>query len=692
MNSSRIFQLLLSVFLIISPELLALSRSRQQASRLQAVETLQRQQLARRMALQVRLRSVRTMQKRHMHPGVIIAEYGTLIESAIAAGKFAVKIGAVLGAIIWEGNREELLAEQKKAAEAEHKKEIERKKGTHEITIAGTPGQNGTYVLISNRGNVKLPKNGQVLLDSAVRIGNYLYNVEDGQLVAFKRINLTNNYYAQIAEARWQGGGKWEAQAQSVAARGRQKLIDAVNAELEQRRQAALQAHAAAARIEIVPKPLISEEEIAQIAAAEKKAAAEQDSQDTPRIFKPTDGYNSSSGQETLNTAVWEPLGTLISIDNGDIVRLTPVPNTNEYTGVILKRAIIPGTTDTITAALYIQWTNAIKAKQAERATSAVATPTVQDGWPSDWTSEQKTNVKRAYDELHALRLQYGNLGDLATNVHVPDSYRNLDDDCKSYLRTYFRVYEERLPLPAPQVVVSTVVPETEVAAPPATIHPHGLYRAVTNVGSVLSDGQTALDEAYVDSQGRLWGVDGEGLVLFEQGIAHGLYTEDYIGTFVNDNPDMLQQAKKHKETVRAQKQQAQEEAKKRNGAGGGGPEDEKDRDKNKNKKVNWTAYDYKHMSSKLIEWKEIIKSTLRGPAKYKHGINVEELERKVWDLGIKCWENLTTGEVWKILKVEQIIGADLGIETKYVLVKMTADTIHGQPISPARVAELLKK
>lgn len=49
---------------------------------------------------------------------------------------------------------------------------------------------------------------------------------------------------------------------------------------------------------------------------------------------------------------------------------------------------------------------------------------------------------------------------------------------------------------------------------------------------------------------------------------------------------------------------------------------------------ISWSPHGYKHISPKNNSWNKIIKSTKSGPAKYKPGENIEQLERSVWETG----------------------------------------------------------
>lgn len=102
---------------------------------------------------------------------------------------------------------------------------------------------------------------------------------------------------------------------------------------------------------------------------------------------------------------------------------------------------------------------------------------------------------------------------------------------------------------------------------------------------------------------------------------------------------------------------------------------------------VQWTNHGYKHVPSKKVSWKDIVKSTKTGDAKYKPEINIEEFERNAWKYGTP----VTNGKTWKVFKANGIVGAKKGIETPYIRIEFSANTIHGHPITPAEYAELIK-
>lgn len=102
---------------------------------------------------------------------------------------------------------------------------------------------------------------------------------------------------------------------------------------------------------------------------------------------------------------------------------------------------------------------------------------------------------------------------------------------------------------------------------------------------------------------------------------------------------------------------------------------------------VKWTAHGGKHVANIKIPWKDVIASTRTGPAKYKHGTDIEALERKVWAEGKK----VTNGKTWKVQEFGHEIGASEGKSSRWMRVEESADTIHGHPISEAEFQKLSK-
>ncbi|MFC5401490.1 RHS repeat domain-containing protein [Cohnella soli] len=109
-----------------------------------------------------------------------------------------------------------------------------------------------------------------------------------------------------------------------------------------------------------------------------------------------------------------------------------------------------------------------------------------------------------------------------------------------------------------------------------------------------------------------------------------------------------------------------------------------------KTQDINWSSYKKKHTLDSKVKWdKKAIESTKTGPAKYKPGIDNEMLERIAWDQGTTVKNS--DGSIWKILKYDDVVGAYLGKETNYVVVKESGGTIHGHPISEEEAKAYLK-
>jgi hypothetical protein len=103
--------------------------------------------------------------------------------------------------------------------------------------------------------------------------------------------------------------------------------------------------------------------------------------------------------------------------------------------------------------------------------------------------------------------------------------------------------------------------------------------------------------------------------------------------------------------------------------------------------KIHWTNHGYKHFPPKNMPWKNIIKVTKNGDAKYKPGINIEYFERMAWKNGIP----VTNGKSWKVFKSKDVIGAKNVIETTCVRIEISAKTIHGHPITTVEYTQLIK-
>ncbi|WP_429619631.1 RHS repeat-associated core domain-containing protein [Serratia sp. 2723] len=105
------------------------------------------------------------------------------------------------------------------------------------------------------------------------------------------------------------------------------------------------------------------------------------------------------------------------------------------------------------------------------------------------------------------------------------------------------------------------------------------------------------------------------------------------------------------------------------------------------NKDVQWSPHGYKHSSPKNSSWKDIIKSTKLGPAKYKPGTDIEALERSVYSTG----QVVTNGKPWKVKDLGEVIGASEGKLSQWMRVEESAGTIHGHPISRSEFLRLTK-
>jgi len=102
---------------------------------------------------------------------------------------------------------------------------------------------------------------------------------------------------------------------------------------------------------------------------------------------------------------------------------------------------------------------------------------------------------------------------------------------------------------------------------------------------------------------------------------------------------------------------------------------------------VKWTNHGFKHFPSKNISWKDIVKSTKKGPAKYsKTIIDIEKFEREAWETGT----NVVNGKNWRVKEFDNIIGASGGKETRYIRIENSNGTIHGHPITGKEFKKLI--
>ena len=85
-----------------------------------------------------------------------------------------------------------------------------------------------------------------------------------------------------------------------------------------------------------------------------------------------------------------------------------------------------------------------------------------------------------------------------------------------------------------------------------------------------------------------------------------------------------------------------------------------------------------------LTDW---ITSTKSGPAKHLPNIDVKALELDVRENG----KLATNKKPWKVMEFDEIIGVSEGTPTRLVRVEMSANVIHGHPITEAEYKKLTK-
>jgi RHS repeat-associated protein len=103
---------------------------------------------------------------------------------------------------------------------------------------------------------------------------------------------------------------------------------------------------------------------------------------------------------------------------------------------------------------------------------------------------------------------------------------------------------------------------------------------------------------------------------------------------------------------------------------------------------VTWSSYAGKHTSSRNVPWKKIVEATTTGPAKYRPGINIRQLEEAVWKNGTP----VCNGKPWKVAEFSSDIGASGGRASRWVRVEESGGAIHGHPITPEEFYKLLGK
>ncbi|WP_248805111.1 RHS repeat domain-containing protein, partial [Pseudomonas sp. MWU13-2100] len=100
-----------------------------------------------------------------------------------------------------------------------------------------------------------------------------------------------------------------------------------------------------------------------------------------------------------------------------------------------------------------------------------------------------------------------------------------------------------------------------------------------------------------------------------------------------------------------------------------------------------WTNHGNKHVAPKA-PWPSVVKSTANGgAAKYLPGTDIESLERYAFKNG----QDVNNGKPWKVIDMGETIGANDGKETRYMRVELSANTIHGHPISEESFKKLTK-
>lgn len=102
---------------------------------------------------------------------------------------------------------------------------------------------------------------------------------------------------------------------------------------------------------------------------------------------------------------------------------------------------------------------------------------------------------------------------------------------------------------------------------------------------------------------------------------------------------------------------------------------------------LQWTRHGSRHIPPPNLSWKEIIKITQHGTARYHPKVKIRELELHAWKNGIPV-----RGKNYKIFKMDKIIGANEGKETMFMRVECSANTVHGHPISELDYMGYLKK
>ncbi|MDA5491910.1 hypothetical protein [Yersinia intermedia] len=98
-------------------------------------------------------------------------------------------------------------------------------------------------------------------------------------------------------------------------------------------------------------------------------------------------------------------------------------------------------------------------------------------------------------------------------------------------------------------------------------------------------------------------------------------------------------------------------------------------------------SHGFKHYPPKNMKWDDIVNSTKSGPAKFKQGVNIPEVDQEVWLTGI----SVTNGQSWKVKEFRDVQGAYKGKETCWVVTKESGGVIHSHPIGEAESRRLIK-
>jgi len=102
------------------------------------------------------------------------------------------------------------------------------------------------------------------------------------------------------------------------------------------------------------------------------------------------------------------------------------------------------------------------------------------------------------------------------------------------------------------------------------------------------------------------------------------------------------------------------------------------------------SGYGFKHVAKKGAIWKDVVKSTLNGPAKFAHGSDISKITKQAWDKGISA----NNGKAWKVYDTGKKVGATGGKETRFMRVELSTATgeLHASPISASQFQKLTKK